>query len=638
MTLPKIAPWLLVCTFVLLPMSPGGAFAGSDGKEVPTRDQIPDKYKWDLRDIYPTREAWEADFKKVEEMIEKLGELKGTLSKSPQDLLAALQLRDEAGRIIARLNVYARQASDLDTSNSEMLALAGRARTLGVNYDGATSWMDPELLKIPEETLLSWAKSNKALAVYKHSFEDIIRQKPHTLSAREEELLAMAGNMAAAPTNAYTVLNNAELNWPTVHNEEGEEVTLSHGRFNKFTYSQNRDVRKEAFLGQMQAYELVENTMAALLNGAVQRDLYYARARNFDSTLEAALFPNNIPVSVFMNLVDTIRENHAVQHRYAALRKKVMGVDELHVWDLYQSLVPDVDKEIAYEDAVKTVIAALPVLGDEYNEPMKEGFRSHWIDVYETKDKRSGGYSSGAYDTHPFILLNYNKTLDEVSTIAHEMGHAMHRYLTNKHQPFVYSGNPIFVAEVASTFNEILLHDYLLKNTTDPKERLYLLNYSANQLLRTVFRQTMFAEFELRCHELAERGETLTADTLGKIYVDTFHEYWGPDLVRDEEQDPYWARIPHFYRNYYVYQYATSYCAAAALAEKVLAEEPGAVERYLNLLKSGSSDYPIEVLKKAGVDMTTPEPIEATIRRFDQLVDEMEKMLLKEGKKVARTD
>ncbi|MCH8966674.1 MAG: oligoendopeptidase F, partial [Planctomycetes bacterium] len=362
--------------------------AQGGSKEVPTRDQIPDKYKWDLSVIYADQAAWEVDFGRVEEMIERLAKRKGTLGQSPKDLLATLQAHEETSRVLDRLVVYAHQNSDLNTGDNEALGLKSRSVTLNVKFSEAVSWIDPELLTLPEETLRSWCKTEAKLAVYEHYIDNVIRQKAHTLSAREEELLAMAGEMAGSPANAYNVLNNAELVWPTVKDEDGREVTLSHARYNKFIRSTNRDVRRGAFMAQMKAFKSVENTMAALLSGAVQRDIYYARARGFESSLEAALFPDNLPPSVFRNLVKTINANLPVLHRWAAMRKKALKLDELHVYDLYQPIVEGKTKEIEYDDAVEKVIAALPILGDVYCKPMKEGFESRWIDVYETKGKR----------------------------------------------------------------------------------------------------------------------------------------------------------------------------------------------------------------------------------------------------------
>ncbi len=601
---------------------------GQEGsRELPTRDQIPQKYKWNLESMYASAQAWEADFERCETSIAKLEKRKGTLGKSAKDLYDTLELCYETYFMVDKLAVYAHQRSDENTGDSAAIGPKNRSITLGVSFDRAASWIEPEVLTLPEETLRSWCKQHSGLSVYEHYLDDVIRKKTHTLSTREEELLAMAGNLAAAPGSAFNVLSNAELIWPTIKDEKGEDVKLSSGRFNKYKRSSDRRVRRDAFMGCMKAFKGFENTIAATLNGAVQRDLFFARARGFDSCIEASLFPANLPLSVYTNLVDTINKNLSVQHRWAALRKKVLKVDELHVYDLYQPLVTAVDKEIEYDDGVAMIVEALAPLGREYCDAMKTGFASRWIDVYETKGKRSGAYSWGSYDTQPYILLNYTKTLNDVSTIAHEMGHSMHSYLTTKTQPKVYGNYSPFVAEVASTFNEILMEDHLLKNAADPQERLYLLNHAIDGLRATVVRQVMFSEFEHGIHTMAERGDALTADSMGKLYTETFYRYWGPDVARDEELNPYWGRIPHFYMNFYVYRYSTSYCAAAALVERVIDKEPGALEAYLGFLRAGSSDYPLDILRKAGVDMNTPAPIEATMRRYDQLVRQMERLL-----------
>jgi len=594
---------------------------------VPTRDQIPERYKWNLATMYPDLQTWEADFARAEKMLEELEHRKAVPFESPARLLETLTLREEARWLADKLRVYAQQLSDQDTRDNQALALRNRATGLWTSFEQAAAWIEPKLLTLSEGMLPSWCRENPGLGVYEHYLESVIRRRPYVLSPREEELLAMVGNLAASPEETYGVLKYGELIWPTIEDEQGNEVELSPARFNKFIRSSDRRLRRDAFLGTMAAYKRFENTLAATLNGAVQRDIFFARARGFESALEASLFPDYLPLSVYTNLVDTVNANLSAQHRWAVLRKRVLGLDELHVYDLYQPLTEDGDQEIEYEDAVAEIIAALRPLGAEYCGAMEKGFAARWIDVYETRGKCSGAYSSGSYDTQPYILLNYNKTLAEASTIAHEMGHSMHSYFTHKHQPKVYGEYSDFVAEVAAIFNEILLEDHLLKNAETRAEKLRLLNHVIDNLRNTVFRQVMFAEFEAEAHAMVERGEALTAERLGELHLDTFHKYWGRELVRDAEYASYWACIPHYYLNFYVYHYATSYCAAAALAQDVLAAKPGALEAYLGFLRAGSSDYPLEILRKAGVDMTTPAPIEAAMRRFERLVDEFEKLL-----------
>lgn len=616
----------IVCALVFVSLLPLTAFAQGASREVPRRDEIPEKHRWNLADIYPDTAAWEADFARCQKLIADLQQRQGTLEKSAENLVQTLLLRYDAYWIKDKLEVYANQLSDQDTSNNEALALKSRATSLGVAFQQASAWINPELQALPEGVLGTWLKERADLRVYGHVIDDLLRRKAHTLSAPEEKLLAMAGNLATVPDETFTVLSNAELVWPKIRDEKGNEVTLSPARFAQYLRSADRRVRHDAFMACMATFKGNENTFAALLSGEVQKDLYFARARGFKTALEAALFPDNLPLTVHSNLVDTTNKHLGLLHRWAALRKKLLKLDELHVYDLYQPLVEGADKEIPYDEAIALIKQALAPLGPEYIEPMSQGFASRWIDVYETKGKKAGAYSWGSYDTHPYILLNYTNALREVSTVAHEMGHSMHSYLTHKNQPKPYGDYSSFVAEVASIFNEILLEEHLLEKATDPKEKLFLLNHAIDQFSQTVFRQVMFAEFEADIHELAERGEPLTADTMGKRYMDIFHKYWGPDVVRDPEHAPYWARIPHFYMNYYVFRYADDYCAAAALAQGVRDKKPGALDAYLGMLKAGSSDYALPILQHAGVDMTTAAPVEAAMQRFERLLSEFEKL------------
>jgi oligoendopeptidase F len=594
--------------------------------DVPTRDEIADQYKWDLSRIYADVDAWEADFARAEREIAALAERKTDAFESADELLATLKLRDEVRWLVDKLVVYSHQLSDQDTRIAAHLALKNRAVGLMVAYGEATAWLEPTLQQLDPAQLRAWYAASAPLQRYEHYLGNILRQKDHTLTVREEALLAMAGNVASSPGETYNVLKNAEMPWMSIEDEDGEQVKLSPGRFGKFIRSNDRRVRRDAFLGTMATIDQFRNTFAATLSGQVQANNLYAKARGFDSALASTLYPDNLPVDVVTSLVDTIHEHLPLLHRWAKVRKAALELDELHVWDLYQPLAQGSEREIEYDDAVVTVITALQPLGPEYCEPMEQGFQSRWIDVYETQGKRPGGYSWGSYETSPYILLNYNKTPEEMSTIAHEMGHSMHSFLSHANQPPVYGEYSMFVAEVAAIFNELLLQDYRLRASRSRAEKLALLNQNIDRLRATVFRQVMFFEFEYRAHELAQQGEALTADRLDKLYLDLFHEYWGPELVRDEEHGIYWARIPHFYMNHYVYRYASSYCAAAALAEKVLNKEPGALEAYLGFLKAGSSDYPLEILKRAGVDMTTPAPVRATMRRFERMVDEFEQL------------
>jgi oligoendopeptidase F len=594
---------------------------------VPTRDQIPEKYCWDLTYIYADAAAWEADFVRAKQAVAELEARRGAALETPDALRATLQLRDDTRWLVDKLLVYASQLFDQDTRDNAALGLKSRATTLYVSLGQAVAWIEPALQALPEERWRAWCESDPALRMYRHYLENVIRAKPHTLPPREEELLAMSGSLAAVPEETYSVLQNAELPWPMMRDEKGAEITLSSARFDKFLRSSDRRLRRDAFLGAMSAYAHFQNTFAATFNGTVQCDLFYARARGFDSALASVLFPDDLPMSVYTNLVQTAGQHLALLHRWAALRKKALGLDELHVYDLYQPLTDQGQAEIPYDDAVAMIVAALQPLGAEYCTPLQQGFASRWIDVYETQGKRTGGYSWGSYDTPPYVMVNYNGTPRDMSIVAHEMGHSMHSYFTHKSQPKVYGDYSGLSAEVASVFNEILLEDYRLKRAATPQEKLRLLNEQIDNLLTTTLRQVMFAEFEFEAHGLAQRGEPLTAERIGQLYLGTFHKYWGPDVVRDAEHAVYWARVPHFYMNHYVFRYALAYCAAVALAEDVIAQKPGAAEAYLAFLKSGSSDYPLELLRKAGVDLATPAPIEAALGRFERLMNEIAELL-----------
>jgi len=456
----------------------------------------------------------------------------------------------------------------------------------------------------------------------------MIRQKPHVLSRAEEALIAQVGNLAQSPGKIFNLLNNADLKFPKIKNEQGEEVELTHGRYIQFLESRDRDVRRNAFKAMYSTYAKYKNTIAATLSSNINKNIFYARARHYPSVLEMSLFGDNIPKEVYTNLIDTIHESLPLLHRYLKLRKKLLKVEELHMYDLFAPLVEEFKMDITYDEAKEIVERGLQPLGENYLNILRQGFSSRWIDVYENENKRSGAYSWGAYGTHPYVLLNHKDNLNSMFTLAHEMGHAIHSYLSDEHQEYRYAQYTIFLAEVASTLNEALLMNYLLKNTTDPKEKLYLLTYYADQFRTTVFRQTMFAEFEKIIHEKAEAGESLTPDELCKIYYDLNVLYHGKDMVVDKDIEMEWARIPHFYTSFYVYKYATGFSAATSFAKQILEEGEPAVERYLGFLKSGGSDYSINILKRAGVDMSSPEPIKQAMSVFKELLDEMEQLTL----------
>jgi oligoendopeptidase F len=597
-------------------------------KKLPERSEIPVEYKWRLEDIFATDEDWEKEFQEVKNMIPKISEFQGKLGESADTLYAALQYQDEISERLGKLYTYAHMRYDEDTTNSFYQGLNDRATNLYTQVASALSFIVPEILSIDEERLKSFLQTKEELKLYEHALDEINRQRPHVLSASEEALLAQASEVMASSSNTFGMLNNADLSFPTIKDENGEEVEVTHGRYIRFLESEDRRVRKDAFMAVYETYGKFKNTFASTLSGAIKKDNFYAKVRKYKSAREAALSANNIPESVYDNLVETINENLHLLHRYVKLRKKVLGVDELHMYDLYAPLVQNVKMEIKYEEAKDILLKALAPLGEDYLNVLKEGFENRWVDVHENKGKRSGAYSSGAYGTNPYILMNWQDNVNNLFTLAHEFGHSVHSYYTRKYQPYPYGNYSIFVAEVASTCNEALLNDYLLKTIDEEQKRLYLLNYYLEGFRATVFRQTMFAEFEHDIHMRAQEGEALTPDLLTELYYKLNQKYFGEeDIVIDKEIGLEWARIPHFYYNYYVYQYATGFSAATALSKQILEEGQPAVDRYIAFLKAGSSDYPIEVLKKAGVDMTSSEPIKEACKVFEQKLSEMEQLL-----------
>lgn len=595
--------------------------------KVPERRQVDPKYTWDLTTMYPNQEAWEADYRTCAQSRDTLQKMKGTISTSPEALLGFLTLVDDISVKLDKLLAYANMLKDQDTRQPEHQGMYDRVTTLAVKLDEASSWFEPELLAIPEQNLKSWLKNNSTLAVYAHRIDNVLRQRKHILSAREEELMAMSGKVTAVPREAYSMLANADITFPTIKDDKGEDVQLSEGRYALFMRSTDRALRERAFKKTLSTYLAYKNTMAATLAGSVQKDIFQARARHYGSALEASLAPDNVPVSVYENLIATIRNNLPKLHRYMEIRRKKLGIDKVHLYDTFLPLIEGESPKIGFDDAVKTIIKGLEPLGPEYMDPMTKAFESRWIDVYETLGKRSGAYSMGVFASHPFILLNYNDTYDEMFTVAHEMGHSMHSWFSQHTQPAVYFRYPIFLAEVASTSNEIILSDYLRKHAKDKAERLFLVNNLLESIRGTVINQTMWAEFEKLIHEQAERGEPLTYDTMSKLYRKIVLEYFGPSFEYDDEVDGYWLRVPHFYRGFYVYKYATSYSASAALSKGVLSGDKKKLDAYLGFLKAGGSDYPIEILKKAGVDMSSTQPIQDTMDLFGELLDQLEEML-----------
>ncbi len=615
---------LMVPTFFI----PTASSLADEAVNVAERGDIETKYLWATENIFPNVDAWEKEYAAVEKQVAELGKFKGSLGKDAKHLVEVLQMRDDTESRLDRVYVYSSLLSDQDTRVGEKLAMKSRSRSLAVKYNEATSWMEPELTSIPFETLKSWMRVNKDLALYDQAFDDLFRRKKYILSPREEELMAMTGEMQSTPGQAYSLLANADLKFPTMKDEKGNTVELSDSAFYVFMRSSDRRVRSDAYKGIVGAYRDYRNTAAALLNGAVQNHIYTVKARGYDSCLAAALNDSNIPVKVYQTLVDTVNKNLPLLHRYQKIRERVLGFkDGVHAYDLFAPLIEGQTLEFTYEEAVETIIKALAPLGPNYLTPMQKGFDSRWVDVFPTKGKRSGAYSSGTFLTQPYILLNFHGGYEDMSTLAHEMGHSMHSFFSRNTQPYIYSNYTIFCAEVASTCNEIIMQNYILERTTDPKKKLYLIGEFLEGIRGTVFRQTMFSEFEQRIHELAEQGQPLTADKLGSEYGTIMKKYYGPSYTHDDIVDNYWIRIPHFYYNFYVYKYATSYCAASNIANRVMAGEPGAVDAYMRFLKSGSSKYPVDQLKEAGVDMTTPQPIEAGMKIFENLLDQAEALI-----------
>lgn len=592
-----------------------------------SRSEIPEQYKWRLEDIFPSNEAWEEEFVKVEKRLEQSAQFQGTLGESADQLLACLLWMDELGESLEEIYTYARMRRDEDNREARYQAMTDRAGTLSVRMGSALAFVVPELLEIPEGRLNEFRKTNPKLEIYDHALDDILRKREHILSPAEEKLLAEAGEMAEAPSTIFGMANNADLRFPSIKDEKGQEIELTKGNFIQFMESADRRVRREAFETLYQTYQKQINTWAATSNANVKADVFFAKARRYPSAIEASLDDDRVPLAVYDSLIETVHQFLPEMHRYISLRKKVLGLDELHMYDIYVPIVPEVKMEITYPEALQMVREGLKPLGESYLKILNEGFDSHWVDVYENQGKTSGAYSWGTYRSHPYVLLNHQDTLDSMFTIAHEMGHSLHTYFSHRTQPHLYAGYKIFVAEVASTLNEALVMEHLLKTTEDPKALAFLLNHYLEQFRGTIFRQTMFAEFEKKTHALVEQGEALTAELLSSEYLKLNQEYYGPEVVLDPEIAIEWARIPHFYSSFYVYKYATGFSAATALARKILQEEGPAVERYLTFLSSGSSDYPIELLREAGVDMETPLPVKEALEVFKSLLDKLEKVL-----------
>ncbi len=595
-------------------------------ERIPQRQEIAAENKWSIEDIYATDELWEADYAKAKSFAEKIATYKGLLSTSSEKLLEYMKLDDELSVLLDSLVNYAQRKNDEDTRVAKYQDMVSRVEMLYVEIAGAASFVTPELLSISDEDMERFYKEQSGLALYKRSFDSIRRRRAHILSEAEERIMALTGEMAGSPDNIFSMFNDADLKFPDAVDKDGNAHQVTHGSYIPLVQSSDRVLRKSAFESLYHVYEGFKNTSAAVLSSQVKTLVFSARARKYSNTLEAALDRNEVPVEVYSRLIKAVHDNMGYMHRYVKLRKKLLGVDELHAYDLYTPLVNDLDIKIPFEQAKQEVYDSLAPMGEDYRAIFRKGLEQRWIDVYENEGKRSGAYSAGAR-VHPFVLLNHKDTLDSEFTLAHEMGHAIHSYLSNTNQPVAYADYVIFVAEVASTCNESLLMQHLLRSTDDKKRRAYLINYFLEQFRTTLYRQTMFAEFELMINQKAENGESLTAESLCEMYRELNKQYYGDDLIIDSELDMEWARIPHFYYDYYVYQYATGFSAAIALSQRILNEGAPAVKDYIGFLSGGCSKDPISLLKGAGVDMTSKQPVESALKLFGTLLDEMEELM-----------
>ncbi len=599
----------------------------ASAKELPKREELPVERTWKLENIFATDEDWQQEYEEVKQLLPKIKDFQGKLGDSAETLYDLLVLQDEISNRVGHVYNYAHMRYDQDTTNAFYQEMNAKAENLYTQVASSMSFIIPEILSLEKGTVPSYLENHEALQLYEHALNEIIRQKDHVLSEKEEELLAGFSEISSIPSQTFGMLNNADLTFPSITDEDGNERDLTHGRYLGFMKSTDRQVRKAAFESMHGTFGKFKNTFASTLSGNIKKDNYYAKVRHYDSARQAALEDNNIPETVYDNLVEAVNERLPLLHRYLKLRKEILGVDELHMYDIYTPLVQDVDMTIDYEQAQDIVLKSLEPLGEDYVNAVKEGYENRWIDVDENKGKRSGAYSSGHYGGNPYILLNWQDNVNNLFTLAHELGHSLHSYYTFAHQPYRYGNYSVFVAEVASTCNEALLNDYMLKHTNDEREKLYLLNNFLEGFRGTVFRQTMFAEFEHDIHVRVQNGEALTPDKLTELYYGLNKKYFGNEMVIDDEIGLEWARIPHFYYNYYVYQYATGYSAAMALASQILEDGDEAVSRYKDFLKAGSSDYPIEVLKRAGVDMTSKEPILSALDVFEEKLNEMEELM-----------
>lgn len=590
------------------------------------RSKIDDKFKWQLDKMYSSKENIEKDIKIVKEYINEVKKYKGKLSDNRESFLNALSVYENANRLVQNLYVYTHMKQHEDTRINSYQGDASRTEMLSSELSMATSYIVPEIIAMDEKVLNGFLEDEKA-SFYKKFIDEILRDKPHTLSEREEELLAATSELTSVPENVYDMLAYADMEFPEIEDENGEKVRISHSNYSLYIKSKDKRVRKDAFEAEFNTYGTYKNTFASTLYGAIKSEIFYAKVRNHNSAIEASLFEDDINVEVYENLIASMDESLPVLNKYIELKKKFLELDEIHMYDLYVPLTDKYDIKIPYEEAQDIILKALAPLGEDYLNVIKKAFSEGWIDVYENEGKKGGAYSWGSYDSHPYILMSYKDDLNSLFTLIHELGHSVHSYYSKSTQPYIYSSYRIFVAEVASTLNELLLINYLLEKSDSKEEKIYLLNYYLEQFRTTVYRQTMFAEFEKVTHAKIEDEEPLTAEEFTNIYFELNEKYYGKSAVVDELIGLEWARIPHFYSNFYVYKYATGFSAASALSKQILTGEESAKERYLNFLKSGGSDYPLNQLRGAGVDMEKKESIEEAINVFKKLVDDLEKLL-----------
>ncbi|MFC2130593.1 oligoendopeptidase F [Bacteroidota bacterium] len=597
-------------------------------KELMKRTDVDSRYTWDLTQMYKTEEDWKKDYQKIESKLTKIKSLEGKLGSSASVLYEALSFTDKLWAEFSKLRQYASLAKDLDLSNNENLAMFENANNLGNKLSTAISYMRPEILSIPDDRMKQFINSNEDLKLYEHKLDDLLRMKAHTLTKGEEEIMALAGPVDANFMATYRLWANADVQYPTIKDENGEDIQLSPARYYAGMASLDRNYRERVYKNYYIPFMQFKNTLTSLYFGSIKSNIFQAKARKYNSTLEWSLDQVNVPVEVYKNLVNSVNENLKPLQRWCSLKKKILGIDEMHPYDVYVTLFPASKKKYSYDEGVDLVLKALMPLGEDYQKNLKHAFDNRWVDVYETKGKRSGAYSTGSSkETHPYVLLNWGGELDDVFTMAHEMGHNIHSLYSAMEQPYPYADYPIFLAEVASITNEMLLLDYLIEHSETKDQKLALIEKYLNNMKGTFFRQTRFAEFEMVIQEMVENGEALTPDLMAKTFGEMYMKYWGSDMVVDDEEKNSWSRIHHFFYDYYVYSYATSFAAAQLIAENIKNEGQPAIERHLNFLKSGDSDYPIPTLKKNGVDMTGPAPIVAVAKKMDELIDQMEELL-----------